>query len=63
MVKIRKKDNRKNGVSKRYNDGCGRGRKINASTAYGTYNEQLSPFGGLLGLVKLLDLFDFKEAF
>jgi hypothetical protein len=26
-------------------------------------DEQLSPFGGLLGLVKLLDLFDFRKHF
>jgi hypothetical protein len=63
MVKKRNKDIRKRGVSKRYNESCGRARKINASTAYETCSEQLSPFGGLLGLVKLLDLFDFKKYF
>ena len=56
MVKKRKNNIRKSYVSKRYNEACGNDRKINASTAYGTCGEQLSPFGGLLGLVKLLDL-------
>ena len=63
MVKKQKKDIRKSVVSKRYNESCRRARKINASTAYETCSEQLSPFGGLLGLVKLLDLFDFRKHF
>ena len=63
MVKKQKKDIRKRGVSKRYNESCGRAGKINASTAYETCSEQLSPFGGLLGLVKLLDLFAFRKHF
>ncbi len=63
MVKKRKKDIRKNRVSKPYYKACVRARKINAWTAYGTCNEQLSPFGGLLGLIKVLDLFDFKKHF
>lgn len=37
--------------------------KIGASTKYGYINERLSPFGGLLGLVKFLDLVNFKEIF
>jgi hypothetical protein len=40
-----------------------RARKINASTTYDTCTEQLSPFGGLLGLIKFLDLIKFKEIF
>ena len=63
MVNKRKKNIRKSCVSKRYNDTCGRAREINASTAYETCSEQLSPFGGLLGLVKLLDLFNFRKHF
>jgi hypothetical protein len=35
--------------------------KINASTAYDTCREQLSPFGGLLALIKFLDLIKFKQ--
>lgn len=63
MVKKRKQDIRKSSISKRHNEACKRTRKINASTAYETCSEQISPFGGLLGLVKLLDLFDFKKHF
>jgi len=37
--------------------------KIGSSTAYGYGRERLSPFGGLLGLVKFLDLVKFKEIF
>jgi hypothetical protein len=40
-----------------------RARKINASTAYETCTEQLSPFGGLLGLIKFLDVLKFEEIF
>ena len=40
-----------------------RARKINASTACETCTEQLSPFGGLLGLIKFLDLLKFEEIF
>ncbi|HQF85579.1 MAG TPA: IS1380 family transposase [Smithellaceae bacterium] len=63
MVKNQRKDSRKRLVSKHFNQDGGRARRINASTAYGTCGEQLSPFGGLLGLVKFLDLFDFKRHF
>ena len=38
-------------------------RKIAASTPYGTCTERLSPFGGLLGLIKFLDLLKFEEVF
>jgi len=37
--------------------------KIGPSTAYDYCRERLSPFGGLLGLVKFLDLVKFKEIF
>ncbi|MEN6623863.1 MAG: IS1380 family transposase [Smithella sp.] len=63
MVKKQKKNSRKSGVSKRFNENCERARKINASTKVATCSEQLSPFGGLLGLVKFLELFDFKKYF
>lgn len=39
----------------------GRANKINASTDYDTCREQLSPFGGLLALIKFLDLIQFKQ--
>ena len=38
-------------------------RKISASTVYETCTEQLSPFGGILTLIKFLDLVRFKEIF
>jgi hypothetical protein len=41
--------------------GSARTNKINASTAYDTCREQLSPFGGLLALIKFLDLIQFKQ--
>jgi hypothetical protein len=63
MVKKRKKNSRKSHDSKRFYMDCGRARHINSSTEVETCGEQLSPFGGLLGLVKFLDLFDFKEHF
>lgn len=37
--------------------------KIGASTEYEQCSEHLSPFGGLLGLVKFMDLIKFKEIF
>jgi len=63
MVKKQKKNNRKKLNSKQFNVDCGRARKINASTEVETCSEQLSPFGGLLGLVKFLELVDFKKHF
>ena len=45
------------------NDYPARANKIGASTRYEYCNEQLSPFGGLLGLVKFMDLVKFKEVF
>ena len=63
MVKKRKKHNKKKRVSKGFNDNGSEARKINASTAYGTCSEWLSPFGGLLPLIKFLDLIKFEEVF
>ncbi|MEN6420479.1 MAG: IS1380 family transposase [Smithella sp.] len=63
MVRKQRKDSRKRLASKHFNQYGGSARRINASTAYGTCGEQLSPFGGLLGLVKFLDLFDFEKHF
>ena len=37
--------------------------KIGPSTKFETISERLSPFGGLLGLVKFMDLVKFKEIF
>ena len=63
MVRQRKNDNTKTRNSKGSDDQFVRARKINASTSYDTCNEQLSPFGGLLGLIKFLDLVNFQEIF
>lgn len=63
MVKVRKKNNRKSRNSKGFNKDRVGARKINASTVYETCTEQLSPFGGLLALIKFLDLVNFKEIF
>ena len=63
MVKRRKKHNRKKRSSKGFKENAAKPRKINASTGYETCTEQLSPFGGLLAAIKLLDLIKFKEIF
>lgn len=63
MVKQRKKDNRKRRNSKGFKKNRAEARKINASTVYETCSEQLSPFGGLLALIKFFDLVNFKEIF
>jgi hypothetical protein len=46
---------------KGFSKSSARASKINASTAYDTCREQLSPFGGLLGLIKFLDLIKFEQ--
>jgi len=63
MVKRRKKNNRKNRNSKGFNENGTEARKINASTPVETCTEQLSPFGGLLALIKFFDLVHFEELF
>jgi hypothetical protein len=63
MVKSKKSDLRKNRNGKGSNQNRSRAKKINASTVYDTCSEQLSPFGGLLPLIKFLDLIDFRQIF
>lgn len=63
MVKQRKKDSRENPISKGFKKNPAKARKINASTGFDTCTEHLSPFGGLLGLIKFLDLVNFAEIF
>ena len=63
MVNKRKKHNRKKHVSKGFENQEPRARKINASTVFETCTEQISPFGGLLGLIKFLDLIKLEEIF
>jgi hypothetical protein len=63
MVKRRKKDTRKRHGRKGFRKGEPEARKITASTGYETCRERLSPFGGLLALIKFLDLIGLKELF
>jgi len=63
MVKQRKKNSRKKRNGKGFHKNRAKARKINASTGYETCTEQLSPFGGLLALIKFFDLVNFKEIF
>ena len=61
MVKKQKKDNTKKLFSKEDNKKSAEARKINASTHYETCTEQLSPFGGILALIKFFDVVKFEE--
>ena len=61
MVKRRKNNTKKKRNGKGFRENGAKARKINASTEYETCTEQLSPFGGLLPLIKFLDLVRFKE--
>jgi len=63
MVKQRRKNSRKKRKGKGFHKNRAGARKISASTAYETCTEQLSPFGGLLALIKFFDLVHFKEIF
>ena len=63
MVKRRKKNIKKKRISKGFKATAAKARKINASTEYDTCTEQLSPFGGLLALIKYFDLVHFREIF
>jgi len=63
MVKSNKSKKRKNRKNKGSKKNATKARKINASTPYETCTEQLSPFGGLLAMIKFFDLIDFKQIF
>jgi hypothetical protein len=63
MVKSKKRNNRKNRTGKGFSKDRARATKINASTPYETCTEQLSPFGGLLALIKFFDLVNFHKIF
>lgn len=63
MVKKQKKNTRKNRIRKGFCKNRTKARKINASTPYETCTEQLSPFGGLLALIKFFDLVNFHKIF
>ena len=63
MVKRHRKNTRKNRIRKGFCKNRAKARKINASTDYETCTEQLSPFGGLLALIKFFDLVNFHKIF
>ena len=63
MIKQQRKNNRKKRAGKGFKGNRTSARKINASTEFDTCTEQLRLFGGLLGLIKFLDLIDFAEIF
>jgi len=63
MIKSSKSKKRKNRKGKGIGTKPVRSKKINASTAYETCTEQLSPFGGVLPLIKFFDLVGFRESF
>jgi len=63
MVKSNKSKNRGKRKGKGFSANAASARKINASTPYDTCTEQLSPFGGLLAVVKFLDLVKCRRHF
>ena len=63
MVKRQKKHSTKKRAGKGFKKNTAKARKINASTPVETCTEQLSPFGGLLALVKFFHLVKFEEIF
>ena len=63
MVKKQDKDNEKR-QGNQGKAGCpAKASKIGYSTPYSYCSERLSPFGGLFGLVKFMELIQFKEIF
>ncbi|MBE3140717.1 MAG: transposase [Thermoplasmata archaeon] len=63
MVKRQDQDNAERCENQGQNGCEQKASRIGPSTAYACCRERLSPFGGLLGLVKFLDLVKFKEIF
>ena len=63
MVKRQKDSIKKERIGKEFRKNSAKASKINASTPYETCSEQLSPFGGLLALIKFLDLVNFHKIF
>jgi len=63
MVKFRKSKSRQNRNKKATGTNRVKARRIDASTGYETCSERLSPFGGLLALIKFLDLVNFRKLF
>jgi hypothetical protein len=63
MVKRQKKDTTKRPVNKEENKQDLEARKISATTKYETCSEPLTAFGGVLVLIKFLDLVGLEEIF
>ena len=63
MVKKQDKDNTKSLENQGKAECPAQASKIWHSTPYSYCSERLSPFGGLLGLVKFMELIRFKEIF
>ena len=63
MVKSKNQHNQKEGVKQGEKEGGSKTRKIKASTHHGYVDEHLSPYGGLLPLVKLWDGLRFDVQF
>ena len=63
MVKSKNQHNQKEGVKQGEKEGGSKARKIKASTHHGYVNEHLSPYGGLLPLVKLWNGLKFDVLF
>ena len=63
MAKKRRQNIRRTRKGKGFSKNLVKAKKINASTAIETCYESLSPFGGLLAVVKFLDLIEFKQIF
>ena len=63
MVKRPKNIISKSGIRKGFCKNRAKASKINASTPYESCTEQLSPFGGLLALIKFFDLVNFHKIF
>ena len=63
MVIRQKNNSREKRIRKGFCNNRSKARKINACTPYETCSEQLSPFGGLLALIKFFDLVNFHKIF
>ena len=63
MVKRQNKNNARRLINQGGTECPVKATKIVPSIAYEYCSERLSPFGGLLGLVKFLDVVEFKEIF
>jgi hypothetical protein len=60
MVKGQIKDNAGRLINQGENECSVKAAKIGPSTAYKYCSERLSPFGGLLGLIKFMDVVEFR---